>query len=326
MPNPQLEIFDDLPPARPTATATDVGELSWRARAPKTRDAYERDFLHVQTWCESQGLPTFPLTEESVARYLTAHKTTGIPTLRRRLFAITFIHRAQSVATPVHCASVRLVWSGLLASNPHAPEQSLPLGLPEVLRILAAIDAEAASAPRASAVQRKALRDRAMVLCDFAAAMKIGELCSMHTDALRPIEGGIETRVRSGARRTRLVQIYAGEQGSDPVSALRGWVDLAGPGPVFRAVDRHGNIATLPLTTSGATDIFRRRYALAGFDYDAYSPHALRIGALEEAARRGAETHDIVTKLAGLRQPDTVAANIARAKRGERHPARLLGL
>jgi integrase len=58
-------------------------------------------------------------------------------------------------------------------------------------------------------------------------------------------------------------------------------------GPLFRAIDRHGNIAQQPLSGRAIAQIIKRRAALAGYNPDLYSGHSLRAGFATTAAAAG---------------------------------------
>jgi NCAIR mutase (PurE)-related protein len=69
-----------------------------------------------------------------------------------------------------------------------------------------------------------------------------------------------------------------------PVAALRNWLVAADiiDGAVFRAIDRHGRIATR-LSDRAIALIVKRRAAAAGVEPTGYSAHSLRAGCATEA-------------------------------------------
>lgn len=74
-----------------------------------------------------------------------------------------------------------------------------------------------------------------------------------------------------------------------PVDALNEWLlraDIA-KGPIFRAVDRWGDLEAKSLTPQAVNLVLKRRIALVGLDPKEFSAHGLRSGYLTEAARRG---------------------------------------
>jgi integrase len=74
-----------------------------------------------------------------------------------------------------------------------------------------------------------------------------------------------------------------------PVDALNAWMAAAGiaTGPVFRKVDRWGNVSKRLLDPKSVNDIVKQRAAMAGLDSGEFSAHGLRSGYLTEAANRG---------------------------------------
>jgi integrase len=74
-----------------------------------------------------------------------------------------------------------------------------------------------------------------------------------------------------------------------PVDALNAGMAAAGiaTGPVFRKVDRWGNVSKRLLDPKSVNDIVKQRAAMAGLDSGEFSAHGLRSGYLTEAANRG---------------------------------------
>jgi integrase len=80
------------------------------------------------------------------------------------------------------------------------------------------------------------------------------------------------------------------------VQALQEWLAAAGiaAGPIFRAVDRHGNIAAARLSDRAVANIVKRAAAAAGLDPADYAGHSLRSGMATAAARAGASERAIM--------------------------------
>lgn len=80
-----------------------------------------------------------------------------------------------------------------------------------------------------------------------------------------------------------------------PVRALRVWLDSAGidSGPVFRAVNRHGRVATAALSERSISKILKRAAARAGIDPQNISGHSLRAGMATTATIEGAQEREI---------------------------------
>ncbi|MFR9753639.1 recombinase [Nocardia sp. 004] len=75
------------------------------------------------------------------------------------------------------------------------------------------------------------------------------------------------------------------------------WPELPDPkNPAFRAVDRHGNIASTALTAEAVGDMLRRRLMAVGYEEDeaaTYAGHSLRSGFVTQSHRLGASDYEI---------------------------------
>ena len=74
-----------------------------------------------------------------------------------------------------------------------------------------------------------------------------------------------------------------------PVEALKAWLAAARieAGPVFRSIDRWGNLDGKALSAQTINAIVKKRAGLAGIEPGKVSAHGLRSGYLTEAARQG---------------------------------------
>lgn len=134
-------------------------------------------------------------------------------------------------------------------------------------------------------------------------------LCSKQNPPLdcrsRPDSGAALTRANAqapkgerlpvraiGLRRTKTSSADAGESVlvvGRPVEALLAWLALAkvDAGPVFRRVDKWGNIGAVALDPQSVNLMVKSRCAVAGLDPGQFSAPGLRSGYLTEAARAG---------------------------------------
>ena len=71
--------------------------------------------------------------------------------------------------------------------------------------------------------------------------------------------------------------------------ALRDWIDQAEltTGPLFRAVDKHGNVSPSRLTGRTVARVVKRAALRAGYDSSRFSGHSLRAGLATSAAQAG---------------------------------------
>lgn len=81
-----------------------------------------------------------------------------------------------------------------------------------------------------------------------------------------------------------------------PVRALQAGVSAAGltEGPLFRAVNRHGQVLPGRLSGYAVALVVKRYAAKAGLDAAAYAGHSLRAGLATSAAAAGASERSIM--------------------------------
>ncbi len=115
-----------------------------------------------------------------------------------------------------------------------------------------------------------------------------------------------------------------------PVRALEAWLQMSDCrfGPVFRKVDRWGNIEHSRLGSDAVRDILRRRAGQARLTVPAgerLSPHGLRAGFVTEAYLAGARDEQVMDHTRH-RDLKTMRGYVRRAKLLTESPVKLLGL
>jgi integrase len=87
----------------------------------------------------------------------------------------------------------------------------------------------------------------------------------------------------------QVVAILAGTR-LKPVEAMMTWLETASitEGPLFRAIDRHGNILPEALSTRSIAEIVKKNARRIGLDVGQFSAHSLRAGFITSAAKSGA--------------------------------------
>lgn len=111
-----------------------------------------------------------------------------------------------------------------------------------------------------------------------------------------------------------------------PVEALEIWLDAAriSEGPVFRAIDRWGNVKTRNLTPQSVNTIVKARCIRAGLNPEDFSAHGLRSGFLTEAANRAIPIQDAMQQ-SRHRSLAQASSYYNDAGRSRRRSARMLG-
>ncbi|WP_331765100.1 site-specific integrase [Nocardia sp. NBC_01388] len=141
-------------------------------------------------------------------------------------------------------------------------------------------------------------RDRAIVLLGFAIAARRSNLAVLDvTDVVEHAEG-LAVTVRYGKTGARDAAVDRGTNpGTCPVRAVRTWIEAAEAtaglplsGPLFRPIDRHGNLSDARMSPRACGEVVTRAAEAAGVPYR--TGHSLRAGLATEARKAG---HDVKT-------------------------------
>lgn len=275
------------------------------AKASATRRAYAADFVHFTEWCRANGGSPLPASGNVVAAYLTAHagllKTS---TLGRRLVAIRQVHREAGHELDLGPRFADL-WKGIRRTHGTPANKKRALLTAELRKVLDALP---------DSLLGK--RDRALLLTGFAGALRRSELVALGLDGStehRLEETGDGLVLRLGRSKTdqegegdQVGIPYGANPATCPVRAVRAWLDASGitAGPVFRNVNRHGQVAKEALTPEAVRLIVKRAVERAaeaeGWTREKaeelaanYAGHSLRSGLATSAAIAGAAGHVI---------------------------------
>lgn len=274
--------------------ARQARDYASRSRAPNTKRAYQNDWRDFTSWCEEQGLQPLPATPQTIALYLTARaETHRVSTLQRRLSAISQAHKAAGyppISTrdePLHS-----IWMGIKREKGTAQQGKAPVVTEELRAMVATLPDSLLG-----------IRDRALLLLGFAGAFRRSELVNLDvTDVNMTRDGVIVTLRRSKTDQEGQGQKIGIPYGSNPatcpVRALQAWLEASGitEGPLFRSIDRHGNLQPSRLSDKAVALVVKRRAQAVGLDPSKYSGHSLRAGLATAAAAAGASERAIMNQ------------------------------
>ena len=287
--------------------ALDADEAAYvrAARAANTLRGYRSDWAEWSAWATANGHPAMPATPEGISRYLTflAGHGAKVGTMSRRLSGIRFAHRMRDLADPTASARVIAVWEGIRRTHGAPPEQAAPLMPPELWDVL-----ERCPTTRTWKARRRrpepdlaGLRDRALLLVGFVAALRRSELVALEVDQVAEHPNGLVLSIprsktnQTGERAELVVLPRARMPAHCPVTALRSWLDAAGitEGPVLRGVSTGNRARAGALHAGSVNALVQAAVARAGLDPLAYSAHSLRAGFVTYAHLRGASDRAI---------------------------------
>lgn len=255
-----------------------------------TRRSYACDWSDFRSWCQKRSRVALPASPETVALYLTARsRTHKVSSLSRRLTVIGKVHRACGTDSPTAHERVRRLWRGILREKGAAPERKAPVLTADLRKMIALLDKDLAG-----------IRDRALLLFGFAGALRRSELVALNLGDLQLTDAGIIVTVRRGktdqAGRGRKIGIPHGQyEATCPVKAMLAWIRAAevSRGPLFRKVNRHGQLEGARLSDKSVALIIKRAMKRAGFRPAEFSGHSLRAGLATSAAIAGADERSI---------------------------------
>lgn len=248
-----------------------------------TRLAYASDWRDFVQFCANDNVDPLPATSRTVARYLTHLAGLGrsVSTIDRRAAAIACAHRVKGCDSPTGLEEVRLVQSGIRNALGRAPVRKKALTVDLVVQVVRRIKPDLTG-----------LRDRALILLCFGAALRRSELVALDADDLDFRRKGLLVRIRRAKSdqqgRGATVAVLNGKMKIP--AAVQAWTTAAGiaEGPVFRGCDRN-RLADARLTAGQFARIVKARCAAAGIDPALVSGHSPRRGFATTCGDEGAD-------------------------------------
>ena len=257
-----------------------------QGKAKSTRRAYRSSFAGFEGWCATRGLCACPSPPAVVAVYLAALADAGgaVATLEKMLAAIAHEHRSRGFVWPRGEPAVRETMAGIRRTLGTAPGvKKAPVGDGELASLVATLGDGLAG-----------LRDRALLTLGWSSACRRSELVALDVADLAFQTEGLHLRVRRSKNDQEAKGLdkgvpYASSPALCAVRAVRAWLDAAGitEGAVFRAVSRHGGVATSRLSDRTVARVVQRAALAAGMDPARYGGHSLRSGFMTTAAEKG---------------------------------------
>lgn len=292
MPNTSLVVVPRAPIVSPSL-AEDVARAAayaMHARAVNTRRSYAREWERWEAYAFDHGASALPASPLVVAAYMAHLDAEGLApsSLDVAMSAIVDRHRAARVALPSNDPVVRDVRAGIRARRGTRPRAKAPLSPTDLRAIVEALPASLLG-----------VRDRALLLVGFAAALRRAELVALDVSHIAWHREGIIVHV-ARSKTDQLgegvdVPVHAAGGALCPVLALRAWIDATRieHGPIFRRVDRWSRVGTKGLTGRAVALIVKKAAERAGLDAEDLAGHSLRAGFATTAARAGANLAEI---------------------------------
>lgn len=142
------------------------------AYSDNTIKSYRSDFTDFASWCRRKRCRALPAKPETLAAYIAARTERVKPsTLKRRLAAITKLHRLAGHASPTEDEVVNLAMRRAKRSQPSRPRQALGVTADRRDRLMAACTDDLAG-----------LRDKVLIAVGFDSLCRRAELVALRVD------------------------------------------------------------------------------------------------------------------------------------------------
>ena len=217
---------------------------------------YAVDWLAFLAWCRLAKRASLPADAGTLAAYLlsTAGGATR-GTIGRKRAAIRAMHRQRGLPLPALDKPTRAAVRQAAVPKPARVEQTTRVSQRRAVYVRLAVQC-----PRDLA----GLRDRALLLLAACGQATGEELLGLEREHVRFLETGAELGLFGTPPVVTLIP--RGDAASCPVRALEDWLQESDTsfGPVFRKVDRWGNVEHARLGPDGLRRIVARRKAGRG--------------------------------------------------------------
>jgi integrase len=234
-----------------------------------------------------------PAAPQTVVLYLTELSATRkVSTLVRRLSAISQAHQVAGFDSPAQSAPVRTLMAGIRRAKGTAPAVKAPTLIEDIRAMLATLPDGLSG-----------IRDRALLLTGFAGAFRRSELVGLDRADLEFNARGLVITLRRSktdqeGHGRKVALPYGSTFETCPVRSMQAWLEESGiiDGPLFRKINRHGQLHVARLSGSAVALIVKRCVGAAGLDASKYSGHSLRSGFATAAAIAGASERAIMNQ------------------------------
>lgn len=260
------------------------------AQAENTRRVYATGWNDFLSYCRQNALTALPATPQGVALYTTALADRAkLGTIRIYLAAIGQKHREAGQESPVAHEIVRRIVRGIARTHGSAQARKSAITIDKLRAMLLEIRGD----------DRKALRDRALLLLGFAAALRRSELAALCVQDLRFEKRGLIVTVRRSKTDqeglgTEIAVPYVTTKTLCAARAVKAWLNATGfdEGALFRSFDLQRRMLDKPIGGRDVANLVKKLARKAGLDGD-FSGHSLRAGFATSAAAAKASLDSI---------------------------------
>ncbi|TVY01481.1 site-specific integrase [Paenibacillus cremeus] len=292
------------------------------SKAENTKRAYTSDWSHFEKWCYSHSLESLPADPQTLAYYITSlGKEKKASTIKRRMAAISQRHKTKGYPSPCKTPLVKGVWEGLQRKIGVEEKGKEALWLHELREVIEAL-------PKDKLI---GIRNRALLVIGWVGAFRRSELVGINIEDISITRDGIiihlnRSKTDQKGEGQDVALPFASNPLTCPVRSFEDWITASRlkDGPLFRRMDRHGNIMER-LTPPAVRMVVKNSCEAVGLDPQRYSAHSLRSGFCSQAARAGKAEHQIM-KQTRHKRSDSLQRYIKKASLFDDNAASGIGL
>ena len=265
------------------------------SKSNNTLRAYKSDFKDFSLFCLKHGLNSIPTEPKTVSLYLTyLSKFSKISTLRRRLVAISMVHKFKG-----HYLDTKhpIIVENLMGIKRNKGSRQLgkkPILINHLCSIINVIDENIDE-------DIKKLRDKSIILIGFGGGFRRNELISIDHEDLEFVTEGLKITIKKsktdqyGEGMIKALPYFTNEKYC-PVVNLKKWLELSKikSGPIFTRFSKGLSLTNNRLTDQSVVLLIKRYLSLAGIENKDFSGHSLRSGFATVAAESGADERSIM--------------------------------
>lgn len=258
-----------------TVTVEDFDKLTANQYSRNSLLSMMNDWNHFAEFCRVKKVSALPASTTAVRMFLEKQtQTRKYATIKRMAITIGLVHRFHEFTDPCNHRSIKMSMAQTRLDKKGDAKQANAFNASHLKELQQQLSSDSSL---------KQLRDVALLSVMFECALKRSELRALSFDQIQENE----TYQISFADKTY--------QLSNPSSdILRSWVLMVPEhvGPVFRRIDRHGNIGDMALDASSIYRVFRAVEQQLGVDTQ-FTGQSARVGAAKELAKQGYHISDI---------------------------------
>lgn len=306
-------------------------DFASRSSSHNTKRTYNYGWKSFCNWCNERGVNPFhnENKEALISLYISekaAREKLKVSSISCYLAGIRSHYQDHGIIINLQHPTIQKVLKGIRNTLFKRQIQKEPLLVDQIKAMVEGVCIE-----KNGQSHLIGIRDRAILLLGFAGAFRRSELVSIDVENITFSRDGFVVLLRKsktdqeGEGFEKAIP-YGGNPITCPVRAIKDWVECSKitSGPIFRPINRHGQLQTKRLSSHAIALIVKRCYLEDG-NSNNVSGHSLRAGFVTTAAKKKVPEH-LIMKQTGHKCSDTLKRYIRIGTRFDENAASLVGL